>query len=122
MSARRRWIFGGAGLMVVAAFLVARVAVREGRLEVGIKFTHREAYPRAVFEAWVTNGTARPIRLDDAEVHFQSDGGSDSLNWSHWDGAYPLPPDQPLQPQAMASFSLSASDSEKQGRLVFQYT
>jgi hypothetical protein len=106
------------GLLVGVIFLGFLVSCGAHSLQVAVKFVHQDAYPNAVVLVWVTNSSVRPILLEHPEVRFRSGGGSESLSWSDWD----LPPDWPLQPGAVASFSLAAWEGEAQERLIFRYT
>jgi hypothetical protein len=122
MGTSRGWLWTGIGAIILVALVVCWLAFRGAPLGVGIVFTHNQTYPKAVFTAYVTNKSGRPILLSNAELYFQSDGQSESVTWSHWDGTFPIAPAQPLLPQAVASLSISVSEYERQGRLTFDYT
>ena len=119
MNRVRKSAFGVGGVLVATLFLGWLAFVNQSHtVDVAVKFIHQDTYPKAVLMVWVTNSGVRPVLLGDAEVHFRSDGGSESLDWSHWD----LPGDLPLQPAGIASFSLPPWEGEAQGRLMFKYT
>src|SRR5262252_8566643 len=112
MNRRRKLVVAVSGAILVTILFLSWLAFvsQRHKVEVAVKFLHQETYPNAVFLVWVTNSGVHPVLLGDAEVHFRSGGGSDSLKWSHWD----LPPDLPLKPGTTASFSLPVWEGEAQ--------
>lgn len=122
MKRRRKLVLGVGGGVLLAMLVLAWLAfTRRGHtVEVAVKFIHRDTYPNAIVQAWVTNTSSRPVPLDDPKVYFRSDGGSESWALGHWD--LPInewPPT--LQPGGVTSFSLPAWDGQAQVRVTFRY-
>jgi len=112
----------GCATALIAMLLAFELRTSREVIEVAAQFTRQDSYPQVVFRVWVTNTSPFPINLRDPALYFQSEGGTDSLTWSHWDGAFPLAPSDPLLPHSIASLSVSADRLQKQARLHFEYT
>ena len=123
----RRWIIAGIGVLVVAVCLVAWLATREVRppVQVRVAFIHREAYPNALFTAWVTNRADRRITLGNPAVRFHTENGLEAGGLIGetfpWSGGIDPPGLGTLRPGAIATLSAPARDYYRDARLEFEY-
>ena len=117
----------GIGVLVMAVGLVVWFATREVRPPVGVRvaFIHREAYPNALFTAWVTNRTNRRIALGQPAVRFHTESGLEAggMVWETvpWRGEIEPPGPGTLRPGGIATLRVPARDYYRDARLDFEY-
>jgi hypothetical protein len=124
---RRRLIIAVIGALAVVVGLAFWLATRElpALVQVRVAFVHREAYPNAVFTAWVTNLSNRRIALGNPAVRFRTESGLEAGGpvWETfpWRGAVEPPGPGTLQPHGIATVSVPARDYYRDARLEFEY-
>jgi hypothetical protein len=125
---RRRLITAGIGALVLAVCLVVWLPTREVRLPVAVRvaFIHQEAYPNALFTAWVTNRTNRRIALGHPAVSFLTESGLEAggpiAETFPWGGGIDPPGPGTLRPGAIATLPVPARDHYKEARFEFEYS